>query len=101
MEPDAPDTTEPAASPAQHLATVGHEGRFWDVFMEFEEDPAQPRTCRARFRFNPSDLNQGEIPVHTATIIIEPSYEDAMRKARSFTDHQFVALLRSALPDST
>ncbi len=101
METDAPNTTDPIPTPAQHLATVGHEGRFWDVYMEFEDDPSQPRTCRARFRFDPADLNEGETPAHTATIIIEPSYEDAMRKARSFADHQLVALLRSALPDPT
>lgn len=67
--------------------------------MEFEEDASWAGTSRARLRFEPADANEGELPVHTATIIIEPTYEEAMRKGRSFPDHQLVALLRSALPD--
>ena len=81
------------------MAMVSHRGRFWDVFVEFEDDPRNPNSGRARLCFSPSDLNEGETPVRTATIIIEPSPEEAFRKARSFDDHQLLGLLRSALPD--
>lgn len=98
MEHDPHGMEQPTASTAPHLATIGHEGRFWEVYVEFRDDPMKPGMCRARFRFQPADTNEGEPDVHTATIIIEPSYEEAMRKARSFPDHQLVALLRSAMP---
>ena len=86
-------------SPGQHLGMVSHQGRFWDVYLEVEDDPRRPGTSRGRLCFSPSDLNEGEEPVRTATIIIEPSYEEAVRKARGFEDHQLVGLLRSAQPD--
>ncbi len=99
MEGQPPETPDSGSSRVQHLATVSHEGRFWEVHMEFEDDPSWGGASRARLRFEPADVNEGEVPVHTATIIIEPTYEEAMRRARSFPDHQLVALLRSALPD--
>ncbi|MBW3535036.1 MAG: hypothetical protein KY453_07455 [Gemmatimonadetes bacterium] len=89
----------PSPSSGQHLGMVSHEGRFWDVYLEFDDDPRRPDTSRARLCFSPSDLNEGEEPIRTATIIIEPSYEEAMRKARAFEDHHLVGLLRSARPD--
>lgn len=98
MDADPHATPEPTSPPARHLASIGHEGRFWEVYMEIQEDPSSPDTCRARFRFQAADTNEGEKDVRTTTIIIEPSYEEAVRKARSFADHQLVALLRSALP---
>ena len=99
MQEELEGLQEPTATPAHHLATIGHEGRFWEVYMDFEDDPLAPQSCRARFRFQAGDMNEGEKDVRTAVIIIEPTYEDAMRKAKSFPDHQLVALLRSALPD--
>ena len=100
MEEDPQVTGAPQPYPTQHLATIGHEGRFWEVYMELEDDPSRDTSCRGRLRFDAADTNEGEPVVRTATIIIEPSYEEAMRKARSFPDHQLVALLRLALPDA-
>jgi hypothetical protein len=84
--------------PGLHLASISHEGRFWDVYLEFEDDPRRPDSSRAHFAFSPADVNDGEAARRTTTIIIEPSYEEAVRKARSFEDHQLVSLLRSVLP---
>lgn len=86
------------ADPGHHLASISHEGRFWDVYLEFEDDPRRPDSCRARFAFSPADVNDGEVPMRTTTIIIEPSFEEAVRRARTFDDHQLNALLRSVLP---
>jgi hypothetical protein len=86
-------------SPGQHLATVSHEGRFWDVYLEFVEDPRYRDTHRARLVFSPADAEADESLVRTATIIIEPSFEEANRRARELPDHQLVALLRSTLPE--
>lgn len=99
--------TEPASphpqgtpAPGQHLATISHLGRFWDVYVEFTDDPRWPDTHRARLAFSPADPGDHEETVRTATIIIEPSFDAAMRTARSFDNHHFVALLRSALPET-
>lgn len=83
----------------QHVTTISHDGRFWDVYLEFEDDPRRPDTHRALFRFSPADTEEEaeEESVSTAAIIIEPSYEEAVHKARSFDDQQLAALLRSAL----
>ena len=35
----------PASAPpssGHHLATISHDGRFWDVYIEFEDDPRRP-----------------------------------------------------------
>ena len=85
-------------SPGQHIATVGHEGRFWDVFLEFQSDPRDPDNCRARFAFSPADRSEGESPLRTIPVIIEPSWEEAVHKARRMEEHQLVAFLRSLLP---
>lgn len=85
---------------SQHVTTISHDGRFWDVYLEFEDDPRRPDTYRGRFRFSPADTEEDEEeeePVRTAAIIIEASYEEAVHKARSFDDLQLAALLRSAL----
>lgn len=100
MEEDPQETGEPEPQPAQHLATISHEGRFWEVYIEVMDEGANHATCRGRFRFDAADANEGEPVVRTATILIERSYEEVMRKARSFPDHQLIALLRSALPDA-
>lgn len=82
-----------------HLATISHVGRFWDVYLEFEEDPRRPESFRARLCFFAGDPAEGEEPACTATIIIEDSFEEAMRKARGLEERQLQGLLRSALPD--
>jgi len=61
-------------------------------------DPRRPDLYRALLCFSPSDLNAGETPARTGTIIIESSYQAALDKAKGFADHQLVSLLRSALP---
>ena len=89
----------PPPSSGLHVATVSHLGRFWDVFLEFADDPRRPDIFRALLCFSPTDLNEGETAARTTTIIVEPSYEAAVRKARGFEEHQLVGLLRSVLPD--
>jgi hypothetical protein len=80
------------------MASISHEGRFWDVYLEFEDDPRRPDSHRGLLCFSPADANEGELPRRTTVIIIESSYEEAIRRARSFEDHQLVSLLRSVLP---
>ena len=100
MSPPSPQPQEaPPPSDGPHVATISHGGRFWDVYVEFDDDPRHPETYRALLCFSPSDLNEGESPFRTAAIIIEPSYEEALAKARAFEDHQLAGLLRSCLPE--
>ena len=87
-----------SASSGHHLATISHEARFWDVYVEFEDDPRRPETYRALLCYSPADPGDEEEVVRTTVIIIEDSFEDAMVKARSLEDIQLQALLRSALP---
>ncbi len=85
-------------SSGHHLATIGHEGRFWDVYLEFEDDPRRPETFRALLCYFPGDPGDGEEAARTAVIIIEDTFEDAIMKARGLEDVQLQALLRSVLP---
>ncbi len=89
----------PPPSRGEHVATVSHLGRFWDVFLEFADDPRRPDVFRGLLCFSPTDLNEGERAARTTAIIVESSYDAAVRKARGFEEHQLVGLLRSALPD--
>lgn len=98
-QPPAPPPEPPPPSQGQHITTVSHEGRFWDVYLEFDDDPRRPDSYRALLCFSAADRNDGEEPVRTATIIIESSYEEAVAKARNMEDHQLAGLLRSALPE--
>ncbi len=84
--------------PGTHLATVSHDGRFWDVYLDFDEDLAHPDSYRGFLRFAAADGNADEM-VRTTAILIEDSDEQVVSKARSMQDHMLVALLRSALPD--
>ena len=86
-------------SRGEHVTTLSYGGRFWDVFMELENDGRRGGLVRALLCFSPSDLNAGEKPARTGAIIVEPSYEDALDKARSMDERQLTGLLRSALPD--
>ena len=99
MRRSGPPPESPVPSDGQHLTTISYGGRFWDVFVEFEQDPASAETYRALICFSPSDLNAGERPTRTTTLIVESTYEDAIRKAQSFEEHELVGLLRSTLPD--
>jgi hypothetical protein len=92
-------SSPPPPSSGHHLATISHEGRFWDVYLEFQEDPRRPTSFRARLCFFPGDPGDGEEAARTAIIVIEDSFEEAMVKARGLDDRQLQGLLRSALPD--
>jgi hypothetical protein len=81
----------------QHLATISHEGRFWDVYLEFEEDARRPDSFRARLAFSPGDPADDEGMRRTTVVIIEDTFDDAIRKARGFDDRHLAALLRSLL----
>lgn len=85
--------------PGAHVATIAHDGRIWDVYLDFENDPHRPTSCRARMRFEPPPGHEGAGSAQTAVIIIEDSYEEALDRARRFDDRQLQSLLRSALPD--
>ena len=94
---DPPRPTPP--SNGQHLATISHDGRFWEVYLEFSDDPRRPSSYRGLLCFSPTDNEGEEAARRTTTIIIEDSYEEAVRKARAFGDHQLQGLLRSLLPE--
>ena len=81
-----------------HLATVSHDGRFWDVYVDFEHDPTMPDSHRGFLSFAPADGGP-EDSVRTATILIEDSDQAVFRKAQGLGDRILVALLRSALPE--
>lgn len=81
---------------SQHIATVSHDGRFWDVYLELEESQGQAAPVRGRFAFSAAG-DSDDPPVRTTTIFIEPTAQDVLRRARDFETHQLVALLRSAL----
>ena len=94
-----PDLSPPGLpSHGQHLSTLSYEGRFWDVYLEFADDPRRAESSRARLCFSPADRNEGERPVRTTTIIIEASPQEALARARTLESHQLVGLLRSCLP---
>ncbi len=98
MNANGPDPSPFSPSAGHHIATVSHDGRFWDVYVEFEDDPRRPDAHRALLCYFPADPGEGEEAVRTGVIIIEDSFEEAMLKARSLMDLQLQALLRSALP---
>jgi hypothetical protein len=81
------------------VATLAHDGRLWEAYLEMDDDPHRPEVCRAHLRFDPTDTAGGEEPVSTGVIIIENSYEEAVAKVRGFDERQMEGLLRSALPD--
>lgn len=45
-----------------HLTTFTHEGRFWEVYLEFVEDSRDPESARARLCFVPTDQDENEEP---------------------------------------
>lgn len=97
MSASSPES-EPSHSQGQHMATISHQGRFWEVYLEFDNDPTCPDSFRGLLSFFPADANDGEVAVRTGTIIIENSYEEALAKARTFEEPQLAGLLRSCLP---
>lgn len=87
-----------AASHGQHLTTISHEGRFWDVYLELDDDPRRADSCRGLLAFSLAGGRADDGLVRTTVILIEDSYEQVLSKARSFDMRQLEALLRSALP---
>ncbi|HKJ03099.1 MAG TPA: hypothetical protein VJ997_11610 [Longimicrobiales bacterium] len=86
-------------SPARrglHLATLAHDGRLWDAYVELDDDPQRPDSYRGRLRFDSPDVVGS---VRTAVIFIEPSYEDLVTRARGLDARQMQGLLRSVLPE--
>jgi hypothetical protein len=86
-----------SASSGQHFSTISYDGRFWDVYIEFTNDPRQPSSYRGLFCFSPADGDPDAR--RTTTIIIEDSYEEALAKAQAMEGHELQGLLRSVLPD--
>lgn len=80
-----------------HLATVAHEGRIWDVYLEQDDATAVRDAVRARLRFSSTEADRF---YRTAAIIIEPSWEEAAARARALEEHQLSGLLRSVLPET-
>lgn len=97
MNVPSPDR-RPATPTGVHVATVAYQGRIWETWLDFEDDPRRPATYRARFRFEAPD-GEAVGRATTTILIIEDSYEEAIAKAMAFDDRSLQGLLRSALPD--
>lgn len=82
-----------------HLATLAHGGRIWDAYLELVDDPHRPDTFRALLRFDSPDGGEADGAYRTGVIIVEPSYEEAVARARAFDERTLQGLLRSVLPD--
>lgn len=83
---------------SHHLATISHDGRFWDAYLELVDDPGATRSARGRIAFSAADSAESE-PVRTAVIFVEDTPPEVVTRAREFKTHQLVALLRSAEPE--
>ena len=96
----ANESSNPAPlSNGQHLTTISYDGHFWDVYLEFQDDPSIPKSYRGLLCFSPATSSAGESALRTTTILIEDSSETVESKARAFEDFQLQSLLRSLLPD--
>lgn len=82
-----------------HLATVSHDGRFWDAYLELDESDGRGGPTRGCVAFSVAG-EPGDEPVRTTTIFIENSAHEVLERARDFKTHQIVALLRSVAPES-
>ena len=78
-----------------HLTTFTHEGRFWEVFLEFVEEPGDPESSRARLCYVPTDRAEHEEPVRTTVIIIESTPQEAHEAALALDRYHLAGLLRS------
>ncbi len=96
----ANESSSPAPlSNGQHLTTISHDGRFWEVYLEFQDDPRIPTGFRGLLCFSPAAGGEVASALRTTTILIEDSYETVVSKARALEDFQLQSLLRSVLPD--
>jgi hypothetical protein len=84
----------------EHIATISHDGRFWEVYLELQDDPRVPTTYRGLLCFSPAGSAGAASTWRTTIILIESSYEEVVSKARALEDFQLQGLLRSVLPDS-
>lgn len=83
------------------MATLAHEGRFWDVYVELQEPQPHDRYVRGRLRFSAAAEDAGSDQpdeVFTAPIFLEDSPEAVIARARSLHNEQVIGLLRSCLP---
>jgi hypothetical protein len=99
MNPANESSSPAPLSNGQHLTTISHDGHFWEVHLEFQDDPRVPTSYRGLLCFSPATSAQEKLALRTTTILIEDSYEMVMSKARSLQDFQLQSLLRSLLPD--
>ena len=99
MKPANEPSNPSPISNGLHLTTISHDGRFWEVYLEFQDDPRAPRSYRGLLCFSPSTGAEAESAWRTTTILIEDSHESVVSKARDFEDFQLQSLLRSLLPD--
>ena len=83
----------------RQLLRSSDDGNFWDVYLEFEDDPRIPTNYRALLWFSPAASSGAASAWRTTTILIESSHEAVVSKARAFEDFQLQSLLRSVLPD--
>jgi hypothetical protein len=93
--PSAPRDRDP--SPGQHLATISHQGRFWDIFVEVE-DSGPEDLCRASLAYLPADRGEAEFTLRTIPLILESSRDEVLRRAYQLETHQLIGFLRSLLP---
>ena len=83
---------------SHHLATISHDGRFWDAYLELEEGTGHGGPARGAIAFSAAG-ELGDDVVRTAPIFVEPTAQDVLARARELKTHQLVGLLRSATPD--
>jgi hypothetical protein len=86
------------APDGEHLTTISHQGRFWDIYVELESDFAPGAPCRARLAYSPADRAADEFTLRTIPVIVEANRDEALRRAHRLEVHQLVAFLRSLLP---
>ena len=96
----ANESSSPAPlSNGQHLTTISYDGHFWEVYLEFQDDPRIPTSYRGLLCFSPAAGAGAASALRTTTILIEDSYEAVLSKAQAFEEFQLQSLLRSLLPD--
>ena len=101
MKPANESSSPAPLSNGQHLSTISHDGRFWEVYLEFQDDPRLPTSYRGLLCFSPVTSAKGESALRTTTILIEDSYERVESKARAFEDFQLQRNLSTTMGHST
>ena len=93
--------SNPASAPpssGHHLATISHEGRFWDVYIEFEDDPVVRIRLLHRLGILYEDLlDDPRLATRRARIENGPSlYQDVAEVLRQRTTAEWLVLLGDA-----